>query len=87
MTWSEYKNEHYEQVPMDEEETEPPPCEPLEFQDWVDWYEPHLSNMWTDFVAYRSSARIHRDVANTMDFWDFARVMYNFSHKMATPIM
>jgi len=87
MVWSEYlESSYYEQIPVEDTSDEPPPQEPLDFDDWVDWYEPHISNMWRDCLAYRQDARIHRDVGNTMDFWDFARFMYNCSHKLAIPI-
>jgi hypothetical protein len=83
MVWSEYlESTYYEQVPVvDNDNEEPPPQEPLQFEDWVDWYEPHLSNMWRDCVAYREDACINRDVGNHMDFWDFAKFMYDFSHQ------
>lgn len=88
MVWSEYTNEqYYEQVPMDENDQDtPPPCEPLGFEDWVDWYEPHLSNMWRDFVAYRQDSGIYRIVGNQLDFWDFAKFLYGTSDQHPIPI-
>lgn len=88
MVWSEYVNEqYYEQVPMDETEHETPlPCEPLVFEDWVDWYEPHLSNMWRDFTAYRQDTGINHIVGNALDYWDFVKFLYNTSDKRAIPI-
>lgn len=87
MVWSEYTNEPYEQVPMEDNIQDiHPPLEPLSFEDWVDWYEPHLSNMWRDFVAYRQDAGIYRIVGVDMDFWDYARFIYGLSDQNAIPI-
>lgn len=84
MVWNEYLNEPFEQVPL--EDAEIPPDEPLEFDDWVDWYEPHLSNMWRSITFYRNDACINKHVGNYSDFWDFAQFMYSMSHKYAKPI-
>lgn len=89
MVWSEYLNEQhtYEQVHTEEDDQDtPPPCDPLDFNDWVDWYEPHISNMWRDFSAYREDACINKIVGKDVDFWDFARFLYNSSDHRPIPI-
>ena len=87
MVWSEYTNEqYYEQVHMDEVDDIPAPYELLNFEDWVDWYEPHISNMWKDMTIYRQDAGIARTLGTHLDFWDFAKFMYNTSNQHAIPI-
>ena len=88
MVWSEYVNEQYtEQLPIEESHDDPgPQWEVVDFETWVDWYEPHLTNMWNDFTCYRQDAGIYNIVGKQLDFWDWAKLMYNNSDKRAIPI-
>lgn len=89
MVWSEYVQETHipEQLPIDDDETDTgPQWEVVDLHTWVDWYEPHISNMWRDFDTYRRDAGIHRIVGVDLDFWDFARMLYERSDQRAIPI-
>lgn len=88
MVWNEYLQDvhTYEQVPIEDYQDDGPRWEVVEFDTWVDWYEPHLSNMWRDFVAYRQDSGLSRIVCPDIDFWDWAHLMYNNSDKRAIPI-
>lgn len=88
MVWNEYLQDiqTYEQVPIEDFQDDDPQWEVVDFDTWVDWYEPHLSNMWRDFVAYRQDSGLSRIVCPDINFWDWAQLMYNNSDKRAIPI-
>ena len=89
MVWSGYLDESYtyDPVPMDDQEQMEQSYDPLEFEDWVDWFEPHLSNLWRDFCAYRHDSGLSRILGRRMDYWDFVRFLYDMSDQRAIPIM
>ena len=89
MVWSEYVQEAHvtEQLPIDDDEMDTgPQWEVVDLHTWVDWYEPHISNMWRDFLAYRQDTGINRIVCAGMSFWDFAQMLYTNSDKRTIPI-
>jgi hypothetical protein len=88
MVWSEYLTDQYaEQLPIEDSHDElGPQWEVVDFETWVDWYEPHLSNMWRDFSSYSQDAGISRIVLQGFDFWDWCRMLYERSDKRAIPI-
>jgi hypothetical protein len=88
MVSSEYIYDQHEHVDLvDDDDQGPPPQEPLRFEDWVDWYEPHITHMWRNMHMYRIDTGIEKHVGTYCDFWDFATFMYNSSHKMARPLV
>ena len=89
MVWNEYLQDvhTYEQVPIEDYQDDAPQWEVVDFDTWVDWYEPHLSNMWRDFVAYRQDSGLSRIVCPDIDFWDWAQILYKNSDKRAIPIV
>jgi hypothetical protein len=89
MVWNEYLQDvhTYEQVPIEDYQDDGPQWEVVDFDTWVDWYEPHLSNMWRDFVAYRQDSGLSSIVCPDIDFWDWAQILYNNSDKRAIPIV
>jgi hypothetical protein len=87
MVWSEYlQYQNTEQLEIEENEPETPQWEVVEFNTWVDWYEPHLSNMWNDFTVYRQDAGISGIVFQGLDYWDWCHMLYDRSDKRAIPI-
>ena len=88
MVWSEYRLDAttYEQLPIEDQEDDCPQWEVVDFDTWVDWYEPHLSNTWRDFIAYRNVTGLTGIVCPDFDFWDWAHMMYDNSDKRAIPI-
>jgi hypothetical protein len=89
MAWGEYRDDTGENIPLDEwahDEDEPYPLvEPYDFEDWVDWYEPHLSNMWVNIEEYRKMVNLSKSMGFHADFWDFCKFVYATSDKYARP--
>lgn len=90
MPWTQYQEEinstlilHDQQL----EQEEVPINEPLEFDDWVTYYEPHLSNMWETLTSYMEISRTRDGILPYVDFWDFCRYCYNSSDKIAVSVL
>jgi len=86
MVWKHYADEAYapEQevldnyVEIDDYEDRGPP-EPMEFEDWVEWYSNDLMNMWMSIRAYREDSGTSSYILKGASYTDFCQFCYQFS--------
>lgn len=90
MPWSNYQEDINSTVILEDQnwdQDDIPYNEPLEFDDWVTYYEPHLSNMWESLTAYMEVSRTRNGIMPYIDFWDFCRFCYNTSDKISVTVL
>lgn len=85
MVWSGYEEcAHYETTAhVSSDDDDVPNMEPLEFNDWITFYEPHLSNMWNELKTYMEVSRTREAIMPYCDFYDFCDFCYNNSKKIS----
>ena len=90
MVWSHYHEEINSTMILEDQHVDQddvPINEPLEFNDWVTYYEPHLSNMWESLTTYMEVSGSRDGILPYSDFWDFCMFCYNTSDKIAVPVL
>jgi len=90
MPWSQYQEDINSTVILEDQswdQDDIPYNEHLEFDDWVTYYEPHLSNMWETLTTYMEVSRTRDGIMPYVDFWDFCRFCYTTSDKISVPVL
>tara|TARA_R110002072_G_scaffold13429_1_gene56437 strand:+ start:15785 stop:16045 length:261 start_codon:yes stop_codon:yes gene_type:complete len=62
----------------DDDEREEP--QPLDIQNWMDWYSNDLLNMWMGLRTYREDTYLTNSLMGDATFHDFCEFVYKFSH-------
>ena len=62
----------------DDDEYEEP--QPLDIQNWMDWYSNDLLNMWMGLRTYREDTYLTSSLMGEATFNDFCEFVYRFSH-------
>jgi hypothetical protein len=57
---------------------------PLEYHDWITWYNNDLMNMWMGVKMYLRDSYLEKPLMGDMDFDDFCSFFYQFSTKMSS---
>lgn len=85
MPWSPYQEDINRTLVLEDHDEDIPPNEPLELDDWVTYYEPHLTNMWESSTTYMEVSRTRGGIMPYLDFWDFCNFLYTNSDKITVP--
>ncbi len=63
-----------------EDDYDTPTRHPLEFQDWSEWFDRDLMNMWMSLRQYREDTYLTGYILRDATFTDFCDFCYQFSH-------
>jgi hypothetical protein len=87
MVWQHYADEAYapenealfeNQVDIDDYEDRGPP-QPMDFEDWCEWFSVDLLNMWMSLRTYGQEASTSAYILTHAEFNDFCHFCYQFS--------
>lgn len=83
MVWSGWVEEAHdienEPVEIDDYEDHNTP-EQMAFEDWCEWFERDLMNMWMSLRTYGQDAGTSSYILDSAQFNDFCWFAYSFSH-------
>jgi hypothetical protein len=79
MPSTDFVDEHAYNDYSDDDDYEEP--QPLDIQNWMDWYSNDLLNMWMGLQAYREDTYLTGALMGDATFHDFCEFVYRFSHR------